>query len=76
MAVEAIVEEIRPPPTAGAVATLVDIRNIIDPDLAVRAGFRWIGLGRWSRQTVWLRRIAASVRPRITASWMSDQCCT
>jgi UDPglucose 6-dehydrogenase len=29
--------------------TLVDTRNLIDPDVAVRAGFRWIGLGRRQR---------------------------
>jgi UDPglucose 6-dehydrogenase len=27
-------------------ATLVDTRNLIDPDVAVRAGFNWVGLGR------------------------------
>jgi UDPglucose 6-dehydrogenase len=26
--------------------TLVDTRNLVDPDVAVRAGFSWIGLGR------------------------------
>jgi UDPglucose 6-dehydrogenase len=26
--------------------TLVDTRNLVDPDVAARAGFRWIGLGR------------------------------
>jgi UDPglucose 6-dehydrogenase len=29
-----------------AAATLVDTRNLIDPDVAVRAGFAWVGLGR------------------------------
>ena len=27
-------------------AALVDTRNLVDPDVAVRAGFSWIGLGR------------------------------
>jgi len=26
--------------------TLVDTRNLVDPDVAARAGFSWIGLGR------------------------------
>jgi UDPglucose 6-dehydrogenase len=29
-----------------ATATLVDTRNLIDPDVAARAGFAWVGLGR------------------------------
>ena len=29
-----------------ATPTLVDTRNLIDPDIAARAGFKWVGLGR------------------------------
>ena len=29
-----------------ATPTLIDTRNLIDPDVAVRAGFEWVGLGR------------------------------
>jgi UDPglucose 6-dehydrogenase len=32
-----------------ATATLVDTRNLIDRDVAARAGFRWVGLGRRAR---------------------------
>jgi UDPglucose 6-dehydrogenase len=32
--------------TLAGTPTLVDTRNLVDPDVAARAGFRWIGLGR------------------------------